>query len=60
MNSFNTEDETVRVLRRKGATAVKQFTQAKCPRIYADTLMPVPDNPEDKLEEGWEFKQCHA
>uniref|UniRef100_A0A7E4UPT6 UTP--glucose-1-phosphate uridylyltransferase n=1 Tax=Panagrellus redivivus TaxID=6233 RepID=A0A7E4UPT6_PANRE len=53
LDSFNTSAETAEALEHLGVahklTKVRQFEQSKCPRIYADTLLPV-DGHED---EAW-------
>ncbi|KAI1724492.1 UTP--glucose-1-phosphate uridylyltransferase domain-containing protein [Ditylenchus destructor] len=56
VNSFNTNKETAEVLKSKPEALrknVRTFVQNRCPRIYADTLMPVPEYCNDRLEDGW-------
>uniref|UniRef100_A0A183BQM0 UTP--glucose-1-phosphate uridylyltransferase n=1 Tax=Globodera pallida TaxID=36090 RepID=A0A183BQM0_GLOPA len=56
MNSFNTDAQTNIYLQRQSADvlgAVKCFCQAKCPRIFADSLRPIPTSWDDRLEDGW-------
>ncbi|KAL3104169.1 hypothetical protein niasHS_002196 [Heterodera schachtii] len=56
MNSFNTDAQTKAFLRAQNANsvaAVKCFCQSKCPRIFADSLRPVPNSWDDRAEEGW-------
>lgn len=47
MESFNTVDETkneLKNLTKNKNIEIIQFEQAKCPRIYAETLLPVPES----------------
>lgn len=46
MNSFNTEDETQRIIRKyKGINVVvKTFNQSCFPRINRESLLPMPKN----------------
>ncbi|KAH7728188.1 UDP-glucose pyrophosphorylase 2 [Aphelenchoides avenae] len=53
MNSFNTDEVIAAELKKMGKDWVKQFTQSRCPRIFADTEMPVPEHTGDRLEDGW-------
>ncbi|KAK0096308.1 hypothetical protein PV326_005858 [Microctonus aethiopoides] len=56
MNSFNTEDETQRIIRKyKGINVVvKTFNQSCFPRINRESLLPMPKNCDvDKDIEAW-------
>lgn len=56
MNSFNTNADTLVALAAKPkylTENVKCFCQSRCPRIFSDTLMPVPDSPNSRLEDGY-------
>ncbi|KAK6039696.1 UTP--glucose-1-phosphate uridylyltransferase [Cooperia oncophora] len=48
MNSFYTDEQTLQEL--GTSSDVKTFCQSRCPRIYADTLLPVE---EDGSEQEW-------
>lgn len=55
MESFNTIKEStaaIEEITRTRKIKIIQFEQAKCPRIYADSLLPVPTT-EDNTNEGW-------
>lgn len=54
MNSFNTNYETINELQKKPKLAKNLYTfvQSKCPRIFADTLLPVPDSPDSRPKDG--------
>ncbi|VDM50017.1 unnamed protein product [Toxocara canis] len=52
MNSFNTEQLTANALAKSGIK-LRSFTQSKCPRIFADTLLPVPSSANDRTAESW-------
>lgn len=55
MNSFNTDNETKEALKTKSEQLTKNlftFVQSKCPRIFADTFLPVPDSPDSRLDDG--------
>lgn len=54
LNSFNTEKEIENFKQvMKDKIDFKVFNQSKCPRIYEDTLMPVPESFDDYNEEAW-------
>uniref|UniRef100_A0A0N5CD81 UTP--glucose-1-phosphate uridylyltransferase n=1 Tax=Strongyloides papillosus TaxID=174720 RepID=A0A0N5CD81_STREA len=54
LNSFNTEEATESFKHvMKDKIDFKVFNQSKCPRIYEDTLMPVPNSFDDFNEEAW-------
>lgn len=50
MNSFNTEDDTIQILRKYKGFNVNIFTflQSRFPRIHKDTLMPLAKTLADK------------
>jgi len=52
MNSFNTHEDTVKVVNKysQSKAQVYNFNQSKYPRIFKDSLLPVP--PENE-KEGW-------
>uniref|UniRef100_A0A914R0K1 UTP--glucose-1-phosphate uridylyltransferase n=1 Tax=Panagrolaimus davidi TaxID=227884 RepID=A0A914R0K1_9BILA len=53
MDSYKTFDETSKALNlfaHDKMVTVEQFLQSKCPRIYADTLLPVPESADSDLE----------
>lgn len=52
MNSFNTDEETKKVIQKynKHTLSIKTFTQSRYPRIAKDTLMPLVSNYQDTLE----------
>jgi UTP--glucose-1-phosphate uridylyltransferase len=52
MNSFNTHEDTVKVVNKysQSRATVFNFNQSKYPRIYKDSLSPVPP---DNDKEGW-------
>ncbi|EDQ85373.1 uncharacterized protein MONBRDRAFT_38883 [Monosiga brevicollis MX1] len=52
MNSFNTHDDTQKVLRKYKKTEVKVFNQSQYPRILKETLQPLPKN-TDNSDEDW-------
>ncbi|TKR80551.1 hypothetical protein L596_014609 [Steinernema carpocapsae] len=55
LDSFRTEETISEVLKSRNIdpNLVRQFVQSRCPRIDAETLLPVPENHDDCLEEGW-------
>ncbi|CAG5127417.1 unnamed protein product, partial [Candidula unifasciata] len=55
MNSFNTDDDTQKILRKYSQIQVSIFTfnQSRYPRINRDTLMPVPRSFAEDSIEGW-------
>ncbi|BFZ07692.1 hypothetical protein BsWGS_10731 [Bradybaena similaris] len=55
MNSFNTDDDTQKILRKYSQIQVSIFTfnQSRYPRINRDTLMPVPRSFGEDSIEGW-------
>lgn len=56
MNSFNTSEETAKIIQRYEGLQLQiyTFSQSAYPRIYKDTLLPVPKNcVVDKNSEGW-------
>ncbi|CAK5086372.1 unnamed protein product [Meloidogyne enterolobii] len=61
MNSFCTDIQTKKYLedREKPTNYVECFSQSKCPRIYADTLEPVPTKWDDCPNDGW-YPPGHA
>nr|CAD2164646.1 unnamed protein product [Meloidogyne enterolobii] len=61
MNSFCTDIQTKKYLenREKSTNYVECFSQSRCPRIYADTLEPVPTKWDDCPNDGW-YPPGHA
>ncbi|KHN73329.1 UTP--glucose-1-phosphate uridylyltransferase [Toxocara canis] len=55
MNSFNTDEDTQRLLRKYANVRVDvhSFCQSKYPRIFKESHMPVPRNVTDSDLEGW-------
>ncbi|CAG5132915.1 unnamed protein product [Candidula unifasciata] len=55
MNSFNTDEDTQKILRKYSQIKVSIFTfnQSRYPRINRDTLMPVPLSFSEETLEGW-------
>ncbi|XP_055878408.1 UTP--glucose-1-phosphate uridylyltransferase-like isoform X2 [Biomphalaria glabrata] len=55
MNSFNTDEDTQKILRKYSQIKVSIFTfnQSRYPRINRDTLMPVPRSFGEDSIEGW-------
>ncbi|XP_054710547.1 UTP--glucose-1-phosphate uridylyltransferase-like [Uloborus diversus] len=55
MNSFNTEEDTQKVLRKYRGFRIKihTFTQSKYPRINKESLMPIAYSLEDDDPESW-------
>lgn len=54
MNSFNTDSDTAKIIRKYQGhrIRVKTFNQSRFPRIFKDSLLPVPQLFDDNLE-GW-------
>lgn len=54
MNSFNTDADTAKIIRKYQGhrIRVKTFNQSRFPRIYKDSLLPVPQSFDDDLD-GW-------
>lgn len=52
MNSFNTDADTAKIIKKYQGhrIRVKTFNQSRFPRIYKDSLLPVPLSYEDDLE----------
>ncbi|XP_059162317.1 UTP--glucose-1-phosphate uridylyltransferase-like isoform X2 [Physella acuta] len=55
MNSFNTDEDTQKILRKYSQIKVSivTFNQSRYPRINRDTLMPVPRSFGEESIEGW-------
>jgi len=55
MNSFNTHDDTMAILRKYSTSHVRieNFNQSRYPRILKDTLTPMPTSFSGKLEEWY-------
>jgi len=53
MNSFNTHDETLKIVKKYDHSNVKvlNFNQSRFPRIYKDTLLPVANTPDEKNQD---------
>ena len=59
MNSFNTSEDTAKIIQRYEGLQLEiyTFSQSAYPRIYKDTLLPVPKNcVVDKDSQGYVFK----
>lgn len=54
MNSFNTHEDTIKVVQKYGSNqvTVHNFNQSRFPRIYKDTLVPVPEDFNDQ-KDAW-------
>lgn len=52
MNSFNTDADTAKIIKKYQGhrIRVKTFNQSRFPRIYKDSLLPVPETYDDSLE----------
>ncbi|RLV95451.1 UTP--glucose-1-phosphate uridylyltransferase [Spathaspora sp. JA1] len=52
MNSFNTDKDTEKIIKKYQGhrIRVKTFNQSRFPRIYKDSLLPVPESFDDPLE----------
>ncbi|KAG7662657.1 UGP1 [[Candida] subhashii] len=52
MNSFNTDADTAKIIKKYQGhrIRVKTFNQSRFPRIYKDSLLPVPESYDDSLE----------
>lgn len=52
MNSFNTDKDTAKIIKKYQGhkVRVRTFNQSRFPRIYRDSLLPVPENNDDSLE----------
>lgn len=55
MNSFNTDEDTEKVLRKYNQVQVKiyTFTQSRFPRINRESLLPIANNLGPESAEGW-------
>ncbi|VDN57174.1 unnamed protein product [Dracunculus medinensis] len=55
MNSFNTDDDTKRLLRKyvNVHVDVHSFCQSRYPRIFRESMMPIVKNVTDNDTEGW-------
>lgn len=54
MNSFNTDADTAKIIKKYQShrIRVRTFNQSRFPRIFKDSLLPVPQSYDDNLE-GW-------
>lgn len=52
MNSFNTDKDTAKIIKKYQGhkVRVRTFNQSRFPRIYRDSLLPVPESYDDSLE----------
>ncbi|KAK6459982.1 UTP-glucose-1-phosphate uridylyltransferase [Scheffersomyces coipomensis] len=52
MNSFNTDNDTAKIIKKYQGhrIRIKTFNQSRFPRIYRDSLLPVPTTYDDNLE----------
>lgn len=55
MNSFNTDEETEKILRKYAQMKVniKSFNQSKYPRVYKESLLPVATTCEGPANDAW-------
>jgi len=55
MNSFNTHDETLKVITKYQSIKAKilTFNQSRFPRIYRDSLLPMPEDPVGNKEQWY-------
>ncbi|XP_046577568.1 LOW QUALITY PROTEIN: UTP--glucose-1-phosphate uridylyltransferase-like [Haliotis rubra] len=55
MNSFNTDDDTAKVLKKYGQVKVSIYTfnQSRYPRINRESLLPIPLNFGVESQDGW-------
>lgn len=56
MNSFNTSEETEKLIHKydNSRISIHNFNQSCFPRVYKDTLLPVPNHPDpQKNKEAW-------
>ncbi|XP_041352363.1 UTP--glucose-1-phosphate uridylyltransferase-like isoform X2 [Gigantopelta aegis] len=55
MNSFNTDDDTQKILRKYGQVKVSIFTfnQSRYPRLNRESLLPIPQSFGPESAEGW-------
>jgi UTP--glucose-1-phosphate uridylyltransferase len=68
MNSFNTDDDTHNIIRKYGGhrIRIRTFNQSKYPRVFKDSLLPVPSSYEDSIDcwyppgHGDLFESLHA
>ena len=68
MNSFNTDKDTEHLIKKYSANRIRirSFNQSKFPRVYKDSMLPVPTDYEDKLDawyppgHGDLFEALHA
>lgn len=54
MNSFNTDADTAKIIKKYQGhrIRVRTFNQSRFPRIFKDSLLPVPESFDDELD-GW-------
>lgn len=52
MNSFNTDDDTQTIIQKYQShnVTIKTFNQSRFPRVYKDSLLPVPKNYNDRID----------
>lgn len=68
MNSFNTDKDTHQIIRKYGGhrIRIRTFNQSKYPRVFKDTLLPVPQSADDEIDawyppgHGDLFESLHA
>ncbi|CAI2355657.1 unnamed protein product [Caenorhabditis sp. 36 PRJEB53466] len=53
MNSFYTDDDTNEYLKEKGYKNVRTFVQSKCPRLNAQTKLPIEDDTQEWGDDAW-------
>ncbi|CAL2052748.1 unnamed protein product [Caenorhabditis brenneri] len=53
MNSFYTDDDTKEYLAKKGYNKVQTFVQSRCPRLDAETQLPVEDVDQSWGDDAW-------
>lgn len=53
MNSFNTDKETQKIIKKYKTVRVLTFKQKQCPRFYKQTLLPVPKDASQLRDGEW-------
>ncbi|CAG8820861.1 15776_t:CDS:2, partial [Racocetra persica] len=57
MNSFNTEDDTMRILKKYGSHKIDilTFNESRCPRINKESLLPMPQTPTSDISQWYPY-----
>lgn len=52
MNSFNTDEDTQTIIKKYQShnVTIKTFNQSRFPRVFKDSLLPVPKNVDDTID----------